>query len=106
MPGPRDRPTGSRPSSGKAPSQRAQPQRSRATDDIRKKNLEDGSLTARADQLGGGGGDGSGGHYHDEGYDVIAYIGCMLNNGRALAKANASDGEFSTDAEVASVKVC
>ena len=69
---------------------------------MRKKNLADGSLTARDEpQLSGGSITGLG----DETYDVVAYIGCMLNNGRALAKANPNDIEFSTDEEVKKISV-
>jgi hypothetical protein len=104
MPG--DRPTGSKSGrSGSSKSQRAHSQRSRPVEEMRKKNLEDGSLTARAEEVPRGGGT-TAGHYFEEGYDVVAYIGCMLNNGRALARANMSDdSEFSTDEEVQNIKV-
>jgi len=79
-------------------SQRAGKQRSSEVDEVRKKNLVDGPTTARADYEDG---DPSA----DEGYDVVMYIGCMLNNGRALANANPNDFEFSPDEDVNQVQV-
>ena len=96
--------SGGKSSKKSAKSQRTQEHRGREVDDVRKKSLEDGSLTARAD-LDVGDTSKVKGHLEDERYDVVVYIGTMLNPGRALAKANPEDREFSTDEEVAQIKV-
>ena len=65
---------------------------------MRKKNLADGPTTARAEGVDDVG-------PSDERFDVVAYIGCMLGHGRALAKANPDDVEFSSDTDVMQVQV-
>ena len=74
-------------------------------DAARKKTLADGSLTAR-DDLDADEDDvlsnGRGGGLENS---VVMYIGCMLSNGRALARANPDDPELSTDAMVDRVQV-